>query len=398
MIVADTKVEITEFESAGDHVRTLEKLQELNLALMTPRVSVSGSERLSVFEPEVDKVKDEEDDEKGASVFETSDGKPISLENLGEEDFDRYLWEKVDKERDEFVAYLQQLFQRRLAYWKRNRASGAGDGFSQAGKQKESKEGMAEFIKFTREHDPQSLNLKEIAMNYFNRVSGNTQSDGASRFNDSLLNARESKDDSVLHTFHIDTEAKINTHLHNNGDRIVDRHPSMGISYNRSNAYIELHPEIGPMLHHTPAPARLLIPRQLYKRTRRYPVVGIAGVAANGPNWSSHKEIQNDPTSKLDAETHGGAKVHAFVKTASVDARGRLKLELQAADPVLAALRDGKPPPAPSTASTKGFSSSSAALGWAPGTKEMVKGRLSEPLDQIGSSRSPRLGRYDFFF
>lgn len=125
-------------------------------------------------------------------------------------------------------------------------------------------------------------------------------------------------------------------------------HPSAGLSYLRSNAYLDNHPLYGPQKSHAPVDARVVMPRAsvgswsaklgvagfvtenpygdtAYANTRQSTVFGQRGSAAN----KAHHPALNS----IDPALHGGAKMPVRVAAAKINAQGRVVLSVAEADP-----------------------------------------------------------------
>lgn len=112
-------------------------------------------------------------------------------------------------------------------------------------------------------------------------------------------------------------------------------HPSAGIGYLRTNAFMENHPVYGPQRHRAPVLARVVFPRTGVMSAK----LGMGGFVANPPSGDTHfnrrfKGNRNQEQSLLSGLTHldmttfGGAKAYVEPRTATVDLRGRVVLEL----------------------------------------------------------------------
>ncbi|KAM4058992.1 mitochondrial ribosomal protein [Hirsutella rhossiliensis] len=113
-------------------------------------------------------------------------------------------------------------------------------------------------------------------------------------------------------------------------------HPSAGISYLRTNAFMENHPIYGPQSHRTPALARVVSPR-MGAAPAKLGVGGFVAVTPVGDNEFNVRYGRQRSTTKallagityLDTTTYGGAKAYVEPHTASVDPSGRVVLRLR---------------------------------------------------------------------
>ena len=390
VIAADTIEQITEYESAGDHTRTLAKLQELNLAIVTNRTTVTSYVQKSVFD--VDEAKDNtgnpaKDDESRSIEGVASDmnnaihspvvgGQEVTLADMTEEEFDRYLLEKIDRERDEFVDFLRREINQRYSIIQKQKAREIGADMNQASKKMIPEEEFAAFLDTLHEERGSAIRLFPAILQYF-KISPIFHKSDITRFkrangNESFPDDVTKSDVSLYEMLRLDKgqargrlSAKIAPYLplaqrerlnveevldlYKGAKATHDRHPSLGLSYNRSNAFIEMHPEMGPLSQHSPALARVLQPRITFSKSNRFSIVGLAGVVTRGPNRTSlaiNDKNTNWTTGQgnvLDIETPGGETMLVNVQTASVDKQGRLDLQLGVPSPPSIAISQGVP-------------------------------------------------------
>ncbi|KAH0491687.1 hypothetical protein TgHK011_003104 [Trichoderma gracile] len=117
-------------------------------------------------------------------------------------------------------------------------------------------------------------------------------------------------------------------------------HPSAGISYLRTNAFMENHPVYGPQGKRAPALARVVYPRT----GPIPPKLGVGGFVADAPSgdnefnprYGSRMSVTKGVLNgimHLDTTTFGGAKAYVEASTATVDPSGKVVLRLREADP-----------------------------------------------------------------
>ncbi|OAA58725.1 hypothetical protein ISF_06508 [Cordyceps fumosorosea ARSEF 2679] len=115
-------------------------------------------------------------------------------------------------------------------------------------------------------------------------------------------------------------------------------HPSAGISYLRTFSVMENHPVYGPQARRAPTLARLISPRSINAPPR----LGVAGFVADPPPGDNEfntrvprgkagSRLVSNGIANLDTTTFGGAKTYIEPVTASVDPSGRVILELKEA-------------------------------------------------------------------
>jgi hypothetical protein len=119
-------------------------------------------------------------------------------------------------------------------------------------------------------------------------------------------------------------------------------HPSAGISYLRTNSFMENHPVYGPQKQRTPTLARVVYPRQGPSAAK----LGVGGFVADSPpgdnefntRFPARSKISATKTmlsgiSHLDTTTFGGAKAYVSPQTATVDPSGKVVVQLREAEP-----------------------------------------------------------------
>lgn len=116
-------------------------------------------------------------------------------------------------------------------------------------------------------------------------------------------------------------------------------HASAGLSYLRSNAYLQNHPVLGPQSSHIPVQARVLQPKNVGGGGSNTARLGVAGVAVNYSRTERGKETGID---FLDPEAEGGTKIWVVPKRAHIDSRGRIQLDVDRADSVTEQVHQGK--------------------------------------------------------
>jgi len=109
-------------------------------------------------------------------------------------------------------------------------------------------------------------------------------------------------------------------------------HPSGGLSYTRTKAYLENHPIWGPQAQHTPVYARVVRPRN-HGGVSDKPIFGVGGfVTAEPGNGSDFKSTSGnvDPTAHLQ-DIDGGSKIWVKADHAYMDKEGRVQIALEKA-------------------------------------------------------------------
>jgi len=107
-------------------------------------------------------------------------------------------------------------------------------------------------------------------------------------------------------------------------------HASAGLSYIRSNAYMNNNPTHGPQMMHEPIQVRLLKPKASLRGGSKDALVGVGGVVAAFKSEqayeSSNKTKSIGSVQNWDFDIPGGSKIWAEPRTAYIDEHGRIRL------------------------------------------------------------------------
>ncbi|KAF2019230.1 hypothetical protein BU24DRAFT_418816 [Aaosphaeria arxii CBS 175.79] len=131
-------------------------------------------------------------------------------------------------------------------------------------------------------------------------------------------------------------------------------HPSAGLSYLRTKAFLSNHPILGPQALPTPITSRVVQPRQTSNTTETTARLGVAGFVTE----DEHSKMTSMATrgsarfesgiQTLDVDTHGGKKVPVQPQFASVSPDGKVFIKVKRSNgPELAVSRgqlEDKPP------------------------------------------------------
>jgi hypothetical protein len=130
-------------------------------------------------------------------------------------------------------------------------------------------------------------------------------------------------------------------------------HPSAGLGYTRSSAYLVNHPIYGPQKTKAPIQARVLMPKGAATGSFSA-ILGVGGVSVNIPQaiapsrdfnrrkmgkgaTPDYPGIQNIEPDKV-----GGSKIWVEPKSATIDAKGRVQLTVELGDPEAVAVKEDK--------------------------------------------------------
>ncbi|KAF1940445.1 hypothetical protein EJ02DRAFT_435625 [Clathrospora elynae] len=116
----------------------------------------------------------------------------------------------------------------------------------------------------------------------------------------------------------------------------LSTHPSAGLGYLRTKAYIANHPILGPQSSPAPVPARVIQSRTPAGQKEKYARLGVAGFVANDQfssadtSLASRANISNAAdVETLDIETVGGKKLLVQPLFGSVTNDGRIHIKLK---------------------------------------------------------------------
>ncbi|CAK7270048.1 hypothetical protein SEPCBS57363_003904 [Sporothrix epigloea] len=351
---------ITDYGSATGHNRTLRKWQSLNMPI-TSQTETEQRQQLagrSVFEESVDVIAIDPADRHTAEDRRWKFEGPW-LAGINEGEFQTYLRKKVRTRRSEFREFLRE----QLAA-DRNAAAAveAVDlGIDAATAQPVTASGitedeLTEYLRFLR-HD--RLRLYRIVGKFLdlvpvepsNKVYKNLARSTASGFLAPLASLTASSSSYSLPSL---TSLSSAASVGSAGspwsqDGPPSTHPSAGLSYLRTAAYLDNHPVYGPQKVHPPVNTRVIQPRTSFGSWTAK--VGIAGFIVDNPfGESAYRSTRNSginnsartipELSIIDPAVQGGAKIPARVVSAKVNSHGRLVVSATEADPEALLVRE----------------------------------------------------------
>ncbi|KAF5009493.1 hypothetical protein FDECE_4282 [Fusarium decemcellulare] len=313
---------VTDFASAADHTLSLEKFQELRVPLSIPkgneRTASSTQQRTdiwrkSVFEEDMDFT----DFREGRADDKRWKFQGPWLARMTEGDFLSYLDKNVRPKRAQF----RQLLRERLVNSMNARqATAAKDQGNPA---------------------PPKLSLSDITEDQFTDYVRSLRSDRATLYalvSKFLDLAPLGQPVGIIQTFLTGGE-KAATESPYGKAGPPPSHPSAGISYLRTNSYMENHPVYGPQSRRSPVLARVVSPRSGPSPAK----LGVGGFVADTPsgdnefatrvmrNRASNNKKMLSGINHLDTTTFGGAKAFIDPQTATVDPSGKVVLQLREA-------------------------------------------------------------------
>ncbi|OJD29785.1 uncharacterized protein BKCO1_7200012 [Diplodia corticola] len=324
----DTINLFTDFESAGDHVRTLEKWQEMNIPLtLSPDTRMSASDKqetaISAFHERFDNTQlTEEARNNGHSKWKS---KGPYLAGMSEGEFKSYLETVPRRRKEEFRKHLREYVAKKAlgeaAYVAMERASTTPMRRpSVQGTFKVSDGEFEKMVKVLREDTTLSSELSRLIRDFFDLPGVHADT----------IQPPEKFAADLLKRFGNNTTMK--------GPPTT--HPSAGLSYLRSAAFLQNHPILGPLESREPIEARLLSGRQTAQKVSSQARAGVGGVVAD-LRVSQSGSIRTDEYQFIRFEEHGGHKVWVSPERAYIDSTGHIKLAVNSAIPEDVRIKQG---------------------------------------------------------
>jgi hypothetical protein len=352
----DTLEHITEYGSAADHSLTLQKWQELNMPLSTPGVKESSLSYLSnkrsagrgVFEEDLGSSAE------GRSKSPTEEarwkfGGPW-LAGLTVGEFNEYIRTTIRGRKAEFLQFLRENKALEDTKTAQRKAAEAG------------------------EDPPPAINSSDITEEQLQLYIRELRQDRGALFRHIRLfldlppapsprGYLEAMELDIMDSMGTDSGSKIPTlnsedFLPKSNSPYADTgpprtHPSAGLSYLRTNNYIFNHPVYGPQERPPPVQGRVVMPKNSVGANQ--PKLGVAGVVVNAPQGEGFN-TSNMPKARygqVRKETHpgliniepdkvGGSKVWLHPKSASIDPKGRISLDVVSGDGPARVILEGK--------------------------------------------------------
>ena len=332
----DTLEHVTEFESSADHTRTLEKFTELGLPLSRRviRQTVSRIETgKSVFDSEFDNT-----DKTIAHDRELKAKKRLVPWDKGayrwrfegpwvggmtQSDFMRFAGKSTGKDsRKAFREYIRGiLLEEEIEYeiWKERDESTLS-------------------IDVAERHQELARTL-EISDSKVEKRIRDLRSELRPRMNNSrfLEDETESKLIEHLITFLDLPPPSSKPHA---SDKMVagsaqnappSTHPSAGLGYLRTSAYLTNHPLLGPQAARVSTPGRVMQTKTSASQRLLAARLGVAGIVVDDQKYSGENE---KGVTSLDYETEGGTKIWVKPTKASITPDGRIKMEVARASEI----------------------------------------------------------------
>lgn len=312
----DSVENVTDFASAADHSLSLEKFQELRVAMSVPRAkdalrgdsSRSGMWPKSVFEEDMDFT----DPHSGRDDEKRWKFNGPWLARMNEGDFIQYLNKAVRPRRAQFRALLKGKLAEDMTVGRNKAAMENGKPAPAKVEPRDIKE--EQFTEYLRHLRNDRGTLYALVSKFLDLAP---------------LGKPVGLMEGIM-------QAHVKGGLYGKSGPPAS-HPSAGISYLRTSSYMENHPVYGPQGRRTPALARVVYPRAGHNKAK----LGVGGFVADVPAGDNEFNLRfgrgrNQSSSSkmlkgiahLDTTTYGGAKAYIEPQTATVDPSGRIVLQL----------------------------------------------------------------------
>ncbi|KKY38499.1 hypothetical protein UCDDA912_g01491 [Diaporthe ampelina] len=318
----DSIEHVTDFASAADHTLSLEKWQEMNVAISLPHfiptsatssISAMDMQPKSVFESKYDFTALDKHNKDEAGQMRWKYEGPW-LATLTEGEFQKYIKKFVRPRKTEFRQFLREQLASRLTQDVKDRAVTKGG------------DEATESARIVRPGDITENQLTD----YLRELRQDRQSlfDLVGKFLDLAPIEPPASDFDVL------------GQLAPGQSRTLDRknpyalhgppitHPSAGLSYLRTMAFLDNHPAYGPLKYHPPVKGRVFVSSSDINSLGKSGTLGLGGFIVGAKHISS--EYRNSSQTRLyDPSAEGGQKVWAHVFSAQVNSRGRVLLHAE---------------------------------------------------------------------
>ena len=306
----DTFEHVTDFESAADHVVTLEKFQELNLPISLMQSDNLGRQfnpkHESPFERQFDNTHESaERNEAEAKQFRKSGP---WVPEMSETEFTRFL-AKAQSEKPRLLEQLRRDWEAKTHALRRKDAQDKGEDLETLEFPKLDDEQFMTYIKELRANPEE---LGPVVYDLFDLPPTGPPPPGAfkgPKYSSPTLDLSSSQ------------YAYLGP---------PKTHPSAGLSYHRSHALIHNHPENGPQTGGRPVEARILRPRGKFRnRTAWSAAIGVGGIVTEDLSRVGFAESSTPRGyNKFDATVPHGPRFWASANRAFVDSEGKISLSI----------------------------------------------------------------------
>ncbi|TVY88547.1 37S ribosomal protein, mitochondrial [Lachnellula willkommii] len=346
----DTFEHITEFGSAADHTLSLQKWLEMGIPLTTPQLKESTQSHLdppvkSVFEDAIDTTATAE----GTGSTEIDARWKFSgpwLAGQTEGEFNAYVQKEVRRRKLDFHKFLRGACSVALSKERREqRASSEGVDELELNPQAEdvTDEQFKDYVKSLRQDWTELYRHIRTFLDLPPASSAKPAADALHEMLNPLSPYSPEQDKSVSVSPYRDSGPP-------------KTHPSAGLSYSRTNSTLFNHPVFGPQSSKSPIEARIISPKG---STNGITHLGVGGFVTNTPfkdesyrlaRKSSRPVPMVPGLMHIEPDKVGGSKVYVQPKSAYVNPKGMVILDVDSAEIGAVDVKEGKtdyvqPPP-----------------------------------------------------
>ncbi|KAF2029713.1 hypothetical protein EK21DRAFT_67022 [Setomelanomma holmii] len=367
----DTIEHVTDFDSASDHVRTRQKWEELGVPMMKGLTQMRDTDLTGTAPAGAFEVRDDTTsydtpiglDEAGLYLKALKDNKknnspaakqfrPFSpppvdaavhnsrrwkhdgpwLPGMNAEDFTAYLGKQISRRREEFHSCLHEFVKNEIHTTRQLAASKSGEVAPLEAEEAE------------KWHEQKSREWGQISKQ---DIQAGIEALRKETANNPLGSKLVTK--LIMPFLRLPTiKFKYTAYAEDASNRDIDQyqfdqesaplstHPSAGLGYLRTKAYIANHPILGPQSAPSPVPARVVQPRTTSRGKEVYARLGVGGFVANDQFRSTdttstnrHNISNARDVETIDIDTVGGKKVLVQPMFGSVTNDGRIHIKLK---------------------------------------------------------------------
>jgi hypothetical protein len=316
----DSVEHITDFVSGGDHGITLRKWQEMNMPVSRPQPKhtnawARGKIVETVFDESGDFTVMDKTKELAAENHRWKFRGPW-LAGMTEGEFKTWLARKVRPQRSEFRKFLKQVIAEDLSI-EATASNMDEDGLGQEHTEKSKIDPEtiteAQLNMFLRQLRVERPRLYRLVGRFLDLAPINPPQ---------MAGARDVKIGLEIEISYVGNPYA------SEGPPVT--HPSAGLSYLRTNAFLENHPIYGPQKDHAPVEARIVKPR--YQTSQgQHPTIGVGGIIASAEIPHMTENRANRLLTQFDPSIEGGAKMWVKPQSATITSTGRINLKIEPA-------------------------------------------------------------------
>lgn len=321
----DSMEHVTDFASAADHTLSLEKWQEMNIAISLPHfipesatatISHMDTKPESVFESKYDFTALDSDKKAQAGQMRWKYGGPW-LASMTEGEFQKYIKNVVRPRKTEFRQFLRERLALRVTQDNKDHAASAGGDEAVEVVQQVQPADITEeqLTDYLRELRQDRWSLYDLVGEFLDLAPieppSYSEMDMLGGMAPNQKKTLEKENPYALH-----------------GPPIT--HPSAGLSYLRTSAYIDNHPAYGPLRYHPPVKGRVFVSSGDVSQIGKKGTLGVGGFIVG--NKQSDEQVRNSRSYNFDPSVKGGQKMWAQIYSAQVNSQGRVLLHAEEAE------------------------------------------------------------------